>query len=68
MTGHCKDCDYHDKYDWVCSYSSWVGIHSAIAEDSCTIYAEALDDSGLVCGLKVGPMFGCVKFKAKKKE
>ena len=70
--GNCKDCKYwepHNKRNkkWhTCGAASWVDYDEKIEDGGVGIYADASDDSGLVCGLRTGPMFGCVKFSAKR--
>lgn len=73
LEGHCKDCKYWETHvdDWnkqwtTCEAVSWVDYAEKIPEDGLAIYADANDDSGLDAGLKTGPMFGCVKFSARK--
>lgn len=46
-----------------CEAPEWVGYGDKIDDDGFAIFAEASDDHGLNCGLKTGPMFGCVKFE-----
>jgi hypothetical protein len=70
---NCKDCKYWETHtdcrgkSWsTCEAAPWVGRSYKISDDSFAIYADASDDSGLECGLKTGPMFGCIKFKARE--
>jgi hypothetical protein len=69
--GNCKDCQYWDldTYNWntswsICACVDDVRYSEKIDASSFAMYADAHDDSGLEYGLKTGPMFGCVKFKA----
>jgi hypothetical protein len=71
--GHCKDCKYWEHHkdgyskEWsTCGEPDWVDYADVIPDDSMAIYADASDDQGLECGLKTGPLFGCIKFKTKK--
>ena len=70
--GNCKDCKYwgqtQDGYgkSWTeCEFPEWATRDEKIADDGIAYYADASDDTGLDAGLKTGPMFGCIKFKAK---
>ncbi len=69
--GNCKNCKYWEAHldtrnrDWhTCEAPAWVEYHAPIGEADFAIFADAHDDSGLMAGLKTGPLFGCVKFQA----
>lgn len=70
---NCKDCKYWELHTAVfnkqwqtCEAPTWREYSDKIAEDDFAIYADASDDSGLKCGLKTGPMFGCDRFQQRK--
>ena len=60
----CKDCKY-----W--SYGECVDLDLDTFNDmklegsDRALYYIVMDDSGLDCGLKTGPEFGCVRFRKK---
>lgn len=58
----CKDCKFWREGE--CGRLEWVPERATVPADNAAIYADALDDSGLTCGLKTGPDFGCIKFNA----
>lgn len=60
--GNCKDCIYWNFIEEEC-YVDWISESESIGNDSMGIYADADDDSNLRCGLKTGPMFGCIRFE-----
>ena len=70
--GNCKDCKFWEEHqdgrkEWnTCEAADWVEYGDVIGESDIAIYATALDDTGLMTGLKTGPMFGCVKFQPSK--
>lgn len=59
--GNCKDCRFFDGI-W-CDKVEWGEDKELPKEKEAMLFAYASDDSGLRCGLKVGPMFGCVLFQ-----
>jgi hypothetical protein len=68
MIGHCKDCKYWEQKgkNWTtCEAADWTEYNEALPDDGFAYYASASDDSGLECGLKTGPYFGCIKFISK---
>ena len=67
----CKNCQFWLEFNYgrdgithECSFPDWGTYNSKPEADSFTLYADALDDSGLQCGIITGPEFGCLKFKA----
>ena len=63
MIGLCKYCKY-----W--SYGECVDLdldtfNDMKLEGSDRALYYIMDDSGLDCGLKTGPEFGCVRFRKK---
>ena len=63
MMGLCKDCKY-----W--SYGECVDLdldtfNDMKLEGSDRALYYIMDDSGLDCGHKTGPEFGCVRFRKK---
>ena len=60
----CKDCMY-----W--KYGERVDLDLDTFNDmklegsDRALYYTVMDDSGLDCGLKTGPEFGCVRFRKK---
>lgn len=69
--GNCKDCKFWESHfdgrkEWhTCEAADWVDREDKIGEEGFALYAEALDDSGLMAGLKTGPLFGCIKFQPR---
>ena len=70
--GNCKNCRYWEKHidiynkKWSeCNKAYWIDKNDRIEENSFGVYTEAADDSGLSCGLKTGPLFGCIQFKER---
>ena len=68
----CKDCKFWESHwdgrkTWnICQVADWVSQDYKVADDEIAYYADASDDSGLDAGIKTGPLFGCIKFEAKK--
>lgn len=68
--GNCKDCKHwrnalgHMTWN-TCEHPDTVEHDARIAEDDFALHVDVHDDSGLTCGLKTGPMFGCLKFVSK---
>lgn len=65
--GNCKDCTKWYRRDQTCRVD-WVERSDRVEEGEMAIFAEAHDDSGLMAGLKTGPLFGCVQFQPKPKR
>lgn len=70
--GNCKDCKYWEAHidmrnkQWnSCEAARWVDFDEQIGDTDLAVYADAIDDSGLQCGIKTGPMFGCVKYQQR---
>ncbi len=69
--GNCKDCKHwhvalgHSNWN-TCEYPKTVEYDQKIGDAEFAFYADAHDDSGLDYGLKTGPLFGCIKFDARK--
>ena len=65
---NCKNCkfwEYHNtgRESWhSCGMVDCTELGYKVADDAFSLYAEALDNSGLETGLITGPMFGCIKF------
>lgn len=72
--GNCKDCKYWEAHNdgrnrWnTCEAADWVYYKDKIGDSDIAIFADASDDTGLDCGLKTGPMFGCVKYQPEAVE
>lgn len=65
--GNCKDCKWWGRvYPFVCDIITDAYRGERMEGDSFALDAWALDDSGLECQLRTGPLFGCVKFKKRK--
>lgn len=62
--GNCKDCYRWSKESQECDLD-WINREAKIKDDQFGVFANAWDDSGLVAGLKTGPLFGCVQFRKK---
>lgn len=68
ITGRCKDCKH-----WQSFYPDLFGrtrqnecfFEGADQETLFEPYAEIADDYGLEFGVRTGPEFGCIHFKAK---
>ena len=63
MMGLCKDCKY-----WIngeCVDLDLDTFNDMKLEGSDRALYYIMDDSGLDCGLKTGPEFGCVRFRKK---
>ena len=64
MMGLCKDCKYWDYGE--CADIDLDTFNDMKLEGSDrALYYSVMDDSGLDCGLKTGPEFGCVRFRKK---
>lgn len=67
--GNCKDCRSWDKDLFLCEFVEFVDqrpLSTQKADDAdFKIAITVSDDHGLECGLKTGPMFGCVHFQMK---
>ena len=61
MTGLCKDCRYWNREE--CDDIDLDTFNDMKLEGSDR--ALYYRDSGLDCGLKTGPEFGCVRFRKK---
>ena len=64
--GNCKDCKFWRSGE--CDKVDWIGEEEVVYVDSAAMYADAADDTNLRCGLKTGPMFGCVSFQQSEKH
>ena len=64
MTGLCKDCKYWDDGECVDLYLDTFNCMKLDGSERALYYIVD-DDSGLDCGLKTGPEFGCVRFRKK---
>lgn len=64
MMGLCKDCKY-----WYCGECDNLELEDfndmKLEGSDRELYYRVDDDSGLDCGLKTGPEFGCVRFRKK---
>ena len=63
MIGLCKDCRY-----WKYRERDDIDLdtfNDMKLEGSDRALYYIMDDSGLDCGLKTGPEFGCVRFRKK---
>ena len=63
MIGLCKDCKYWS--DGECVDLDLDTFNDMKLEGSDRALYYIMDDSGLDCGLKTGPEFGCVRFRKK---
>lgn len=64
MVGFCKDCSKYDANHFECY--DIVDLDDNVfgdpPPDKMSFAADVSDDSGLMVSVKVGPMFGCVRF------
>ena len=70
MMGLCKDCKYWNKGEyWDSGECMDIDLDTfndmKLEGSDRALYYSVMDDSGLDCGLKTGPEFGCVRFKKK---
>ena len=63
---YCKDCKKWDKSDGECNEAYWEDRYIKVKGDDFVFFTDAHDNSGLYACVKTGPLFGCIKFKAKK--
>ena len=59
----CKDCRYWSRGE--CADIDLDTFNDMKLEGSDRALYYIMDDSGLDCGLKTGPEFGCVRFRKK---
>ena len=65
MMGLCKDCKYwyHGECDDIDLDKTFNDMKLEGSDRVLRFIVD--DDSGLDCGLKTGPEFGCVRFRKK---
>ena len=60
----CKDCRHWNHGECV-DIGLYIFNDMKLEGSDRELYYSVDDDSGLDCGLKTGPKFGCVRFRKK---